>query len=125
MTSAISPAPFAGAGWLIGEDLIVTNRHVAQLFVDFLAAGGPQIRPERDPHIDFGHEYRGRESVGRRPVIDLVFSGAMPIPTEGINHSLLDMAVSPGRAGSAGASPGGVARWPRRTTWRWSRQAPE
>ena len=87
------PVPFAGTGWLIGEDLIVTNRHVAQLFVDFFAAGGPQIRPERAPNIDFGHEYRGQESVGRRQIIDLVFSGATPIPTQGINHSLLDMAV--------------------------------
>lgn len=85
--------PFAGTGWLIAPDLVATNRHVAQIFVDFGAEGGPRIDPARKPRIDFGHEFKGRESVDPRPLIELVFCGSKPIPTLGIDHSLLDLAV--------------------------------
>ncbi|TRC99700.1 trypsin-like peptidase domain-containing protein [Mesorhizobium sp. WSM4306] len=84
-------APFAGTGWLIGKDLLVTNRHVAQLFVDFESGGA--IMPGREPHVDFGHELNGAKSRNRRPIIELVFCGATPIPNTGLNHTLLDLAV--------------------------------
>jgi endonuclease G, mitochondrial len=84
-------APFAGTGWLIGKDLLVTNRHVAQLFVDFESGGA--IMPGRDAHVDFGHELNGAKSRNRRPIVELVFCGATPIPNTGLNHSLLDLAV--------------------------------
>lgn len=94
--------PYAGTGWLIAHDLIATNRHVAQLFVDF-APPQPRLKTELDPRIDFGHEYRGRASVNRRPITALVFAGAKPVPTQGIDHSVLDLAVF--RIGPADAQP--------------------
>lgn len=100
--------PYAGTGWLIAPDLLATNRHVAQLFVDFGAEGGPKINPARAPHVDFGHEFNGRGSVGARPLTDLVFCGAKPIPARGIDHSLLDLAVF--RLGPAPASDRPPAR---------------
>lgn len=84
---------FAGTGWLIAPDLVATNRHVAQLFVDFAADGGPRLKTKLDPRIDFGHEHRGRDSHNSRPITALVFAGAHPIPPSGIDHALLDLAV--------------------------------
>jgi hypothetical protein len=86
-------APFAGTGWLIGEgkDLLVTNRHVAQLFVDFESGG--VIMPGREAHVDFGHELNGVKSRNRRPIVEMVFCGATPIPVVGLHHALLDIAV--------------------------------
>lgn len=85
--------PYAGTGWLIAPDLIATNRHVAQLFVDFAAEGGPRLKTELDPRIDFGHEHRGRDSLNLRPITALVFAGARPAPPAGIDHTILDLAV--------------------------------
>ncbi|MEW9612728.1 trypsin-like peptidase domain-containing protein [Shinella sp. S4-D37] len=85
--------PFAGTAWLIAPDLAATNRHVAQIFVDFFDDAGPKIRAGLDPHVDFGHEFKGQASVNRRPIVELVFAGAEAIPALGINHDLLDMAV--------------------------------
>lgn len=84
---------FAGTGWLIAPDLVATNRHVAQLFVDFGAEGGPRIDPARAPRLDFGHELNGRASVGVRPLTELVFCGPKPIPPVGVDHDALDLAV--------------------------------
>ena len=73
--------------------------------MDFGAEGGPRIIPERNARLDFGHELNGRGSVDARPLTELVFCGATPIPTVGVNHDLLDIAVfrlgpstAPGRA---------------------------
>lgn len=85
--------PFAGTAWLVAPDLIATNRHVAQVFVDFPEDGAPRIRTELAPHVDFGHEFKGWESVNRQPIVELVFGGAKTIPSLGIDHDLLDMAV--------------------------------
>lgn len=96
--------PYAGTGWLIAPELVATNRHVAQIFVDFAAEGGPRLRAEMEPRIDFGHEFNGRASVARREITGLVFCGVKPIPAMGIDHSVLDLAVfrvAPAPAGGA------------------------
>lgn len=86
-------APFAGTGWLVGKskDLIVTNRHVAQLFVDFDSGG--LVMPGREAYVDFGHEYKGIKSRNRRAITELIFCGDTAIPLAGLNHALLDAAV--------------------------------
>ena len=85
--------PFAGTGWLIAPDLIATNRHVAQLFVDFANPDGPRLKTELEPRIDFGHEFKGRDSVNPRRITEMVFSGARPVPPVGIDHSVLDLTI--------------------------------
>ena len=85
--------PYAGTGWLIGPDLVATNRHVAQIFVDFGAPGGPRVHAARKPRIDFGREFGGRDSVDPRSLTELVFCGARPIPPAGVDHAALDLAV--------------------------------
>jgi len=101
--------PYAGTGWLIAPDLIATNRHVAQLFVDFAAPEGARLKTELDPRIDFGHEHRGRDSLNNRSITALVFAGAKPVPPVGIDHAVLDLAIfrigAPAQATDAAQQP--------------------
>lgn len=85
--------PYAGTGWLVAPDVIVTNRHVAQLFVAFPEGEAPRLRTELDPRFDFGHEFAGRDSADARPLRELLFCGARAIPPVGIDHGCLDLAV--------------------------------
>lgn len=84
---------FAGTGWLVAPDLLMTNRHVVQEFVDFDSDDVPRIIAPRDPHVDFGHLFGSDAPVNRRPVTDLLFCGATPVPQFGIDHAALDVAV--------------------------------
>src|SRR5690606_30993939 len=47
----------------------------------------------RAPRIDFGHEFGGHDSVDPRPLTELVFCGARPVPARGIDHAVLDLAI--------------------------------
>ncbi|MGP3697581.1 trypsin-like serine peptidase [Rhodobacter sp. NSM] len=85
--------PYAGTGWLVAPDVIVTNRHVAQVFVAFPEGEPPRVRQDLAPRFDFGHEFGGRESADARPITELLFCGATPIPPVGIDHGCLDLAA--------------------------------
>lgn len=85
--------PYAGTGWLAAPDVIVTNRHVAQLFVDFADPAGPRLKTETNPRIDFGHEFNGTASRSLRPLTELLFAGPKEIGGVGIDHTALDLAV--------------------------------
>ncbi|MDA8586765.1 DNA/RNA non-specific endonuclease [Rhodobacteraceae bacterium] len=39
--------PYAGTGWLITDDIVVTNRHVAEVFARTLLGGQYDFRPDR------------------------------------------------------------------------------
>ncbi|MBB2671534.1 UNVERIFIED_ORG: hypothetical protein GGE44_001085 [Rhizobium esperanzae] len=73
--------PFAGPAWLIAPDLLITNRNVPQIFVDFFSEELPKFKAALNPHVDFDHELNGRTSVNRRPITELVFAGARLIAT--------------------------------------------
>ncbi len=99
--------PYAGTGWLVAPDIIVTNRHVAQIFTDFTAAP-PRLRAELEPRIDFGHEFGGTDSQNLRPITELLFCGPRMIPSIGIDHSALDIAafrIGPAAAGGPPQQP--------------------
>lgn len=83
---------FQGTGILIGEDLILTNRHVLQAVATQDAASRRwTLKP--DITIDFGHEYEARASIDRRDVTEVVFAGAHAIAATGIDHRKLDLAL--------------------------------
>jgi len=84
---------FAGTGWPVAPDLLLTNRHVAQDFVDFDTGGTPAIIATRDGHIDFGHEFRCAATRARRRIDALVFCGAKPVSTDSIDYTLLIIAL--------------------------------
>src|SRR5262249_12421911 len=70
-----------GTGFLIHEDLILTNRHVLQFSADKQLDGAWKFKP--GAAIDFGHEFRAEGSVNRRPLKRVVFCGAKPIISTG------------------------------------------
>lgn len=85
-----SAAGFQGTGFLIHENLFITNRHVLQAVASLQADGSWKLKP--NVAIDFGHEYRARQSVNRRPLRRVVFTGPEPI-TNPIDHRKLDLAL--------------------------------
>lgn len=84
---------FAGTGFLIHENLILTNRHVLQVIGRENNDGKWDISEEAT--IDFGHEFRARESVNRRKVKKLVYCGPDEIDLEApkVDHKKLDLAL--------------------------------
>jgi len=48
--------PLAGTAFLVGERLVMTNRHVAMQFVRGIGSAAPYIRKEQKPVIDFHRE---------------------------------------------------------------------
>lgn len=84
------PQDFAGTGFLVHPDVMVTNRHMLQLITDKNPDGSWTVKP--DVTIDFGHEFRARASLRRRAVRKVAFAGAKLINSP-IDHTKLDMAV--------------------------------
>ena len=85
------PEGFQGTGFLIQENLIVTNRHVLQ-GIGWKDGDDWALKPELK--IDFGHEFRGRESVTPRNLRGVAFAGAQPIDTgSSADHAKLDLAL--------------------------------
>lgn len=85
-----APLGFQGTGILVGENVIITNRHVLQAIAT-LEDGKWRLKPEIA--IDFGHEFRGLESVGRRKITSVVFAGAKQIDPDHVDHGKLDLAL--------------------------------
>lgn len=82
--------PFAGTGFLIHENLILTNRHVLQSIARQQPGGAWKFY--QGVSIDFGHEFRAAASIAPRALKRLVFTGAQQIGTP-IDHSKLDLAL--------------------------------
>jgi hypothetical protein len=81
---------FEGTGFLIAENLIVTNRHVLQAIARPNLEGVWTFKP--GVAIDFGHEFRARDSVSPRRLKQVIFAGAKPISSP-VDHTKLDMAL--------------------------------
>jgi hypothetical protein len=80
-----------GTGFLIHPNLVITNRHVLQEIANLENDGNWVMKP--GVMIDFGYEFRGRESVNPRAMKKIVFCGASYIDPEIIDHSKLDLAL--------------------------------
>jgi hypothetical protein len=81
---------FAGTGFLVQENLILTNRHVLQAIAS-KSAKEWNFRPGIT--IDFGHEYRGIDSLNPRTPRRVLFCGPARINEFLIDHSKLDLAL--------------------------------
>ena len=55
--------PYGGTGFVVGPDLIMTNRHVAELFISGLGVSGLRFQPGLSAGIDFKHELGSDGSV--------------------------------------------------------------
>lgn len=82
---------FQGTGFLVQENLVVTNRHVLQAIAKQAADGRWTLKP--NIAIDFGHEFRAQDSLRRRAVKSIVFAGGKPIAPTAIDHAKLDLAL--------------------------------
>lgn len=82
---------FQGTGILIGENVVMTNRHVLQIIATRQSDKNWSLNP--DIAVDFGHEFRARESVGRRNVTGVLFAGVKAIDPTLIDHAKLDLAL--------------------------------
>jgi hypothetical protein len=82
---------FQGTGILISENLVMTNRHVLQAIATRQPDKNWNLRP--NIAIDFGHEFRARDSVGRRNVTGVLFAGVNAIDPMLIDHAKLDLAL--------------------------------
>lgn len=86
-----SPQGFQGTGFLVHDNLIITNRHVLQGAADYQGAGLWKVKP--GAAIDFGHEFNARESLNRRALKRVVFAGRDPIRHDDVDHKKLDLAL--------------------------------
>jgi hypothetical protein len=85
------PQGFVGTGFLIQDDVIVTNRHVLQAIGRSDATGAWRLDPEAS--IDFGHEFRARDSVSPRALKRVIFAGSKVIVPSAIDHTKLDLVL--------------------------------
>lgn len=97
---------FVGTGFLIHENLILTNRHVLQLIGKENNDGKWDISEEAT--IDFGHEFRGLDSINRRSLKKLVFCGPDEIDFDAIDHKKLDLALIELEPADSSNKPGKV-----------------
>ncbi len=88
-----APEGFQGTGFLVGERLVLTNRHVLQAIAARDDAASP-YRFNPGASIDFGHEYNPKTArpIPRRRLKRVVFSGPTVI-TSTIDHAKLDLAL--------------------------------
>ena len=93
---------YAGTGFLIHPDLILTNRHVLE--VAAIPAGDGSWTFKQDAAIDFGHEFGIDQPSARRTLRRVVFSGSREIG-RAIDHAKLDLALVELTPGPDGPAP--------------------
>lgn len=95
-------AGYAGTGFLIHPDLILTNRHVLEGVASPNGDGAWTFK--EGAAIDFGHEFGIERPFPRRDLRRVVFYGAKQIQGSAIDHAKLDLALielAPGLNGPA------------------------
>jgi len=85
------PLGWVGTGFLVHNNLIMTNRHVLQ-------ALGKEVEDHSwslhtNLAIDFGHEFRSVETARRRVLHSVAFCPRDPIVTTAIDHKRLDLVL--------------------------------
>jgi endonuclease G len=82
--------PYAGTGFLVGDGLLMTNRHVAELLVRGLGRNGLSFRPGYTGEINFveeagrsgGVQYRIDEALLIHPYWDMAILRVRDVPRE-------------------------------------------
>lgn len=79
-----------GTGFLIRENLLVTNNHVVSRFAEPESTEW-RFKPNTTAWVDFGREYPSATSKRVRRIVEVCFAGSLPIL--GVNHLLPDLAI--------------------------------
>jgi endonuclease G len=82
---------YMGTGFLVQENLLITNRHVLQVSANQAADGTWKFK--EGAAVDFGHELNGVETVNRRTLSTVLFAGSKEIIFNSIDHKKLDLAL--------------------------------
>jgi hypothetical protein len=106
---------FEGTGFLVHDNLIITNRHVLQVSADYQTGGVWNVKP--GAAIDFGHEHNARETLNRRALKRVVFAGRDPIRDDDIDHRKLDLALFELEPAAPEARPRTVLKIEGSTDW--------
>jgi V8-like Glu-specific endopeptidase len=80
-----------GTGFLIHQDLIITNRHVLQEIANKENNGKWLLKP--GTHIDFGYEFRAQKSITPRNLEEVIFCPDKYIDPYNVDHSKLDLVI--------------------------------
>ena len=92
-----SGMPWIGTCWLVGDDLLITNRHVARFFSQ-LRQGAWEIMPGVEVNVDFAEE------LGSKEALEYLISSIMYIE-DNENIDLALMKLAPRSAVRLGLSP--------------------
>lgn len=87
-----------GTGFLVGPDLLMTNRHVLQSIASQQSDGKWLLQQEIT--VDFGHELNGMQTFDTRDLKEVLFAGSAPIVPRSIDHVKFDMALVKLESGS-------------------------
>ncbi|WP_289665644.1 trypsin-like serine peptidase [Flavobacterium panacagri] len=79
-----------GSGFLIAQNLFVTNRHVLQSIGSNNNSGSTVYD---DVSVDFGFEYEGIKTLNRREFKKVIFDNGNLINPKLIDHSKIDMVI--------------------------------
>lgn len=96
---------FEGTGFLVAENVIMTNRHVLQAVARPDPQGVWAFKP--GVSIDFGHEFRAVDSLSPRQLQKVLYAAARPIAGP-IDHSRLDLVLIEIGPADNGARPSAV-----------------
>jgi hypothetical protein len=105
---------FMGTGFLIQENLILTNRHVLQVSARLYNG---VWRFAEGAAVDFGHEFRAQDSLHRRKLKWVVFCGDKMIDFNTVDHSKLDLALIELEPATAASRPSTVLPLNLMTDW--------
>jgi hypothetical protein len=108
-------AGFAGTGFLIHPNLILTNRHVLEMVATLGANGTWTFK--KDAAIDFGHEFRSDKPSVRRALKRVVYCGAKQILGSNIDHRKLDLALIELEPAAPGTDPAMVLAIDETSDW--------
>ncbi len=101
-----------GTGFLVAGDVICTNRHVLQ---NVAVRSGKQWQVRPNVSIDFGQEFRAQDSLDRREVLEVLYSGPDTVgdPVDYKKLDLVLLRVSPAaKAGKQVLSVDIAPDWP-------------
>ncbi len=104
-----------GTGFLVHDNIIVTNRHVLQAIATKENDGSWHIM--KGAYIDFGHEFRAQASLRPRKLEKVLFCPNKYIDPRNIDHSKLDLVLMQVEKATALNKPPRVLTFGLATEW--------
>lgn len=104
---AAAPDVYLGTGFVVGNGLLLTNRHVAELFATGVGDRGIQLRAGRVPIIEFGRETLRESGISleiARVLLIHPYWDVAVLAVQGLPASILPLTLSAQDEGTANGS---------------------